>query len=150
MRHGSRQSAVLRHESLQWIGHRSYAIYLWHWPALVLAEAKWGPLSLPQRFVAVGVAVVLAAVSLRLIEDPVRHSTWVASRPARGLALGASLCAAIVVIGTISLGAAAAARLGNGRPLHRCWRSATPTSDHGSRGAAAPAARSRRTQPPRH
>ena len=66
--------------SLQWIGRRSYAIYLWHWPALVLAEAKWGPLSLAQRFVAVGVAVVLAAASLRLVEDPVRHSTWVASR----------------------------------------------------------------------
>ena len=40
--------------SLQWIGRRSYAIYLWHWPALVLAEAKWGPLSLAQRFVAIG------------------------------------------------------------------------------------------------
>ena len=57
-------------ESLQWIGRRSYAIYLWHWPALVLAEAKWGPLSLAQRFVAIGVAVVLAAVSLRGARGP--------------------------------------------------------------------------------
>ena len=95
--------AMLRHESLQWIGRRSYAIYLWHWPALVLAEAKWGPLSLAQRGVAIGVSFVLAAASLRLIEDPVRHSTWVASRPSRGLALGASLCAIAVVAGTMSL-----------------------------------------------
>ena len=50
-------STALRHPSLQWIGRRSYAIYLWHWPALVLAEAKWGPLSLGQRFVAIGQAV---------------------------------------------------------------------------------------------
>jgi peptidoglycan/LPS O-acetylase OafA/YrhL len=95
--------AILRHRSLQWIGRRSYAIYLWHWPALVLAEAKWGPLSLDQRFVAIGVAVALAAASLRLVEDPVRHSTWVTSHPNRGLALGASLCATVVLVGAISL-----------------------------------------------
>ena len=94
---------VLRHPALQWIGRRSYAIYLWHWPALVLAEAKWGPLSLGQRFVAIGVALVLAAASLRLVEDPVRHSAWVASRPGRGLALGASLCATALLAGAISL-----------------------------------------------
>jgi peptidoglycan/LPS O-acetylase OafA/YrhL len=95
--------AVLRHESLQWVGRRSYAIYLWHWPALVLAEAKWGPLSLGQRLVAIGVALGLAAASLRLVEDPVRHSTWVASRPSRGLVLGASLCAIALLAGIISL-----------------------------------------------
>ena len=55
--------AVLRHQSLQWIGRRSYAIYLWHWPALVLAEAKWGPLSLAQRFVAIAIAMALAALA---------------------------------------------------------------------------------------
>ncbi len=94
---------VLRHPALQWIGRRSYAIYLWHWPALVLAEAKWGPLSLGQRFAAIGVALLLSAASLRLVEDPVRHSAWVAARPGRGLALGASLCATVLVTGTISL-----------------------------------------------
>jgi len=94
--------AILRHPSLQWIGRRSYAIYLWHWPALVLAEAKWGPLSLGQRFIAIGIAVALAAASLRLVEDPVRHSTWVASRPNRGLVLGASLCATVLFTGAIS------------------------------------------------
>jgi peptidoglycan/LPS O-acetylase OafA/YrhL len=94
---------ILRHQSLQWIGRRSYAIYLWHWPALVLAEAKWGPLSLGQRFVAIGVAVVLAAASLRLVEDPVRHSTWVTSRSTRGLVLGASLCGTVALVGAISL-----------------------------------------------
>jgi hypothetical protein len=95
--------AILRHRSLQWIGRRSYAIYLWHWPALVLAEAKWGPLSLGQRFVAISLAVALAAASLRLVEDPVRHSTWVTSRPNRGLILGASLCATVALVGAISL-----------------------------------------------
>lgn len=94
---------VLRHRGLQWIGRRSYAIYLWHWPALVLAEAKWGPLSLTQRVVVVAAAFSLAAVSLQLIEDPIRHSPWIASRPQRGLAMGGVLCATILGIGAISL-----------------------------------------------
>ncbi|MEY2580158.1 MAG: hypothetical protein QOE09_7 [Ilumatobacteraceae bacterium] len=95
--------AVLRHQLLQWIGRRSYAIYLWHWPALVLAEARWGPLSLPQRFIAIGVALALAAASLRLVEDPVRHSKWISSRAGRGLMLGAALCTTVLLVGTISL-----------------------------------------------
>ena len=49
------------------------------------------------------IALALAAASLRLVEDPVRHSRWVASRPSRGLTLGASLCATVLVIGAISL-----------------------------------------------
>ena len=95
--------AVLRHPVLQWVGRRSYAIYLWHWPALVLAEAKWGPLSLSQRLVVVAFAFGLAAASLRLVEDPVRHSGWIASRPQRGLAMGGALCATILGAGAISL-----------------------------------------------
>ena len=95
--------AILRHQVLQWIGRRSYAIYLWHWPALVLAEARWGPLSLAQRFIAIGFALALAAASLRLVEDPVRHSTWISSHARRGLTLGAALCATVLLVGTISL-----------------------------------------------
>ena len=38
--------ALLRARPLQWVGARSYAIYLWHFPILILADRKWGP---PQR-----------------------------------------------------------------------------------------------------
>ena len=77
-----------RRTALQWLGRHSYALYLWHWPLLVLADARWGPLSWFQRLVAVGVAVGLSALSLRLVEDPVRHARWLAAVPARSLALG--------------------------------------------------------------
>ena len=38
---------VLRHPVAQWVGRHSYAIYLWHWPVLVLFEAEFGPLAAP-------------------------------------------------------------------------------------------------------
>ena len=76
---------------LQWIGRHSYALYLWHWPILVLAEARGGPLSWPARVVAIVMAVGLSALSYRFVEDPVRHNRWLAAVPARSLALGGAM-----------------------------------------------------------
>ena len=84
---------------LQWVGRHSYALYLWHWPALVLAEAEWGPLSWPQRFAAIGVAVGASALSVRLVEDPVRHSRYLSAVSIRSLALGGAMCVLVVGIG---------------------------------------------------
>ncbi|MET0460309.1 MAG: acyltransferase, partial [Ilumatobacteraceae bacterium] len=90
---------ALRVRGLQWLGRHSYALYLWHWPLLVLADARWGPLSWFQRVVAVAAAVGLSAASLRLVEDPVRHARWLAAVPARSLALGALLILAMLTSG---------------------------------------------------
>ena len=84
---------------LQWVGRHSYALYLWHWPALVLAEAEWGPLNWPQRFAAVGVAVGASALSVRLVEDPVRYSRYFSAVSLRSLALGAAMCVLVVGVG---------------------------------------------------
>src|SRR5690606_13405136 len=52
---GSAVQSVLGSPPLQVLGRLSYTWYLWHWPALVLAEAAVGPLSLPVRLaVAIG------------------------------------------------------------------------------------------------
>ena len=87
---------------LQWVGKHSYAIYLWHWPALVLAEAELGPLSVAERSIVVAMSVALAYLSHRLVEDPVRHSPSLAASPGRGLALGGALSAAVLVAGGLS------------------------------------------------
>ncbi len=96
-------SLLLDLAPLQWIGRHSYAIYLWHWPVLVLAEARWGPLGVLGKTVAVLVALALSAVSFALIENPVRRSTWVVERPRRGIVLGALLCTITLVAASVVL-----------------------------------------------
>ncbi len=58
---------------LRWIGERSYGIYLWHWPIIVLVA---GVNARPSAGVVLAeAAVVLAAASLsfRYIEEPIRR-----------------------------------------------------------------------------
>ena len=76
---------------LQWVGKHSYAIYLWHFPLLVLVEAKWGPLNAGVRALLLVASVAVAAVSFRYLEDPLRRSPWLAVKPRRSLMFGAGL-----------------------------------------------------------
>jgi peptidoglycan/LPS O-acetylase OafA/YrhL len=56
----------------QWLGSRSYSIYLWHWPRVV-GLAYMGLLEQPQWLVAgVLLSVLLGHLSYVLIEEPVR------------------------------------------------------------------------------
>ncbi len=72
------------------IGRLSYAWYLWHWPVLVLVEARVGPLDWPLKAALVVASVVPAALTMRLVERPLRLSPTLSVRPRRGLALGAT------------------------------------------------------------
>lgn len=95
---------VLDARPLQWIGSRSYAIYLWHWPALVLAEAHFGAVSWPSRAGLMLATLVVAELSARLVENPVRHSSWLTRPVLRSYALGAWAVAAVVLVATFALG----------------------------------------------
>lgn len=84
---------------LQWVGERSYAIYLWHWPALVMIEAKYGPLSWWVRLAILVGAVAVSALSFALVENPVRYSARLQSSSPRSYAAGAwMIVGAIAVI----------------------------------------------------
>jgi len=62
-REGSWIGRALDCAPLRWIGERSYGIYLWHWPLILIFT--W--------YVAIPLTVVCAALSYRLIETPIRR-----------------------------------------------------------------------------
>ncbi len=69
---GSWLGRVLGIRPLRWLGVRSYGIYLWHFPIIVLtARAVAGRFDLPRASLEVLATVVLAALSWRFIEEPI-------------------------------------------------------------------------------
>ncbi len=73
---------------LQWIGALSYSLYLWHWPLIVLAEARWGELSVWAGLGVVVLSAVPATLGYLLVEQPVRHAWGRWALPRTGLAIG--------------------------------------------------------------
>jgi len=62
---------------LQWLGDHSYSIYLWHWPLLVIEPAALHSARGWKDDTAIIVAtLVLAALTKRYLEDPVRTLVW--------------------------------------------------------------------------
>jgi len=97
---------VLGVRPLQWIGARSYAIYLWHFPMLVLTAHQWGDgtiesLPVGTRLALLAGSVVVAAASFHLVENPVRFAPSLAKVPVRSLAMGAWV--AIIGVGAAAL-----------------------------------------------
>jgi peptidoglycan/LPS O-acetylase OafA/YrhL len=58
---------------LRWVGVRSYGIYLWQWPIIVLASPVSGTISLSTAIFEVAATLVIAGVSWRYVEDPIRR-----------------------------------------------------------------------------
>jgi peptidoglycan/LPS O-acetylase OafA/YrhL len=78
--------------AMQWIGKRSYSLYLWHWPLLVLfAGAGTSEQSLPISLIVLGGSILLAAITYRVIENPIRRSEFFKVSRKHGLILAAFL-----------------------------------------------------------
>jgi peptidoglycan/LPS O-acetylase OafA/YrhL len=84
---GSPLGKTLGWGPLRWIGVRSYGIYLWHYPVIVLTSPAAGRDSLPRAAAQIGASICLAALSWRFIELPIRHGAlghlWSRARVAR-------------------------------------------------------------------
>lgn len=68
---------LLRMRGLVWIGKISYPLYLWHWPLLCFARIQWpvAGASLAARLALIAGSVVLAWLTYRFVEQPVRYSS---------------------------------------------------------------------------
>ncbi|HEX6595892.1 MAG TPA: acyltransferase family protein, partial [Acidimicrobiales bacterium] len=105
---------ILGSRPLVWIGRRSYGIYLWFWPVLMLTRPDLDvPLrGAPLLGLRVGLTLALAALSYRFVELPIRQGAlgrvWddirLARRtrtplPRRAAAWGLSLCVVLACLG---------------------------------------------------
>ena len=75
----------------QWLGDVSYAVYLWHWPLLVLLPFAAGDGARPvSPAVVLGLTLLAAWLTKRLVEDPLRFRRG--PRPALAVvAIGSAL-----------------------------------------------------------
>lgn len=88
---------VLASRPMRWVGDRSYGIYLWHWPVIVLLDDQRTSLDgVALAAVRVAVSVALADLSYRFVEQPIRTRRRLAGR--RGGVAAALSLAAIVAI----------------------------------------------------
>ncbi|MBI1886000.1 MAG: acetyltransferase [Chloroflexi bacterium] len=102
-----RAGRVLGVLPLKWVGLRSYAIYLWHWPVFLLTRPQ---VDVPLDGVSLlalrlAITVALAEVSYHLVEVPVRTGVlgraWEALRDGlrvRGWRLGLQYGAAVLAV----------------------------------------------------
>jgi hypothetical protein len=96
---------------MRYLGRISYSLYLWHWPILVLPAAFiGGELPLPVRLVLAALAVIVAGLSQRYVEDPIRHGRFVGLGSRRGLAMAGAL-SLTVALTSVSANSLASARL---------------------------------------
>jgi peptidoglycan/LPS O-acetylase OafA/YrhL len=91
---------ILSNRAVVFVGLISYPLYLWHWPLLsflTIVEGNYPPFYL--RALAVAVSVVLAFLTYRFVERPIRRRTIYRMRMTGGLAAAS---AALLLLGLFS------------------------------------------------
>jgi peptidoglycan/LPS O-acetylase OafA/YrhL len=82
---------------VQWLGEISYPLYLWHWPVLVIPSVAWGrSLVAYELLICVLLTALLADLTHRFIEDPIRYSK---PHPKLVIKSGAAATAASLIMG---------------------------------------------------
>ena len=84
----------------QWLGAISYPLYLWHWPVLVIPAIYMGSdLNFVQTVLLLGLTVLLAGLTHRYVETPMRNATMSNRRVLR-LATAATILSIVLGLTT--------------------------------------------------
>jgi peptidoglycan/LPS O-acetylase OafA/YrhL len=82
---------LLKQGPFKWLGLWSFSLYLWHYPIQIVAQQRWGHLSVTTNLLIAVAAIVLAAGTFFTIENPVRHWSILTRFPIASVAGGAGL-----------------------------------------------------------
>ncbi|MBV9411779.1 MAG: acetyltransferase [Acidimicrobiia bacterium] len=95
-------TSTLSHRLPRWLGRRSYGIYLWHWPLVVLTRG-WSSRLLAGMFT-IPTAIILGALSYGLVEKRFMHRSKhpvrmpLRARRIRAVAILCAVGAAVVLL----------------------------------------------------
>jgi peptidoglycan/LPS O-acetylase OafA/YrhL len=87
----SSPTIILGTKPFQWVGARSYSIYLWHWPIIVFATILYPSLSIWGGLGCIALTLACSTASYKFLERPIRKSGWLSSQAKRSIGLGAGL-----------------------------------------------------------
>lgn len=88
---------VLASTVMTWIGKRSYSIYLWHWPLIVMMRWTVGMESMGQMLFAFLASFVLGHASYTYIELPIRQVS-INKRPSDWWIVGSGIAVTILAV----------------------------------------------------
>ena len=85
----------------QTLGRLSYSLYLWHWPFLVFGAALLPYATVWHRLGLVVASAVVAELSFRFVESPLRHHRWLGVSPRRSIIAAILVSFAMAGVGAI-------------------------------------------------
>ena len=93
-------SRMLGSAPMQYLGSRSYAWYLWHWPFLVGVRTFLPEVTVGGKIAAAVAALLAAELTFRVVEQPIRENRSLVARSALSMRLAAG--ATILTVGASS------------------------------------------------
>ncbi|WP_436536036.1 acyltransferase family protein [Actinoplanes sp. HUAS TT8] len=95
------ESQLLGSSIMQAIGKHSYSWYLWHWPVLIVGPFALGDLNVFESLALAGLSLLLAVITSRQIENPLRSHAWFRQRTVRAMTLTFSMTATVMALSLV-------------------------------------------------